>query len=130
MQQYYIKKGKKFIPAGWNCPNLPEGVYFHQKEPNGSRTTSLNWWVGTNPSQPIDMNLLIQVLRLDDSLARYLNKIQEDSPEFQALKADAVGHITEPPKIFNISPHELAVAVLRFVYEELKTAKESVRSEP
>lgn len=126
MEKYYVKRGKRYIEAGYNVPNLCEGIYFHQKTKFGSRTTSLNWWVGSAPSEPIDTKLLIQIMRIDEDLSNWLMKIQQNnSDEYKQFKENSLGFIKDNPKIYNVSVQDLSVGILRLVYESLKNADTS-----
>ncbi len=128
MDKYFVKRGKKYVPAGYSLPDLHNGFYFHQKEDRGSRTTSILYWLGSNCSEPVDLNLLVKVMKLDEKVSSYIMAIQDkDSPEYAKLVEDAGGYVKDVPKIYNISAQELAVSVLRIVYEELKNAATSPR---
>lgn len=120
METYYIKKGKRYIPVGYNAPDMHDGLYLTEKTSYGRRTTSVAYWLGQPKKQPVDLLKLIEVMKNDDRLANYLSKIQdEESVEFKELKIDSGGYVKEPPRIYNISMQDLALAVLRFMYNEL-----------
>lgn len=126
MEKYYVKHGNRYVPAGYSLPDLHNGFYFHQKEPRGSRTTSILYWLGSNCSEPVDLNLLVKVMRLDEKVSSYIMKIQDkNSPEYAKLVEDAGGYVKDVPALLNISAQELAVSILRIVYEELKNAATS-----
>lgn len=117
MEEYYVKRGKRYVKAGYSRPDMGTGIYFHEEQPNGSRTTSIRYWAG-HTVQPIDTNRLVSLMRLDDKLSAYLGKICEaDSAEFEKLKEDSGGFVKEPPIFYNISRQDLAIAILRFLYE-------------
>jgi hypothetical protein len=60
-------------------------------------------------------------MHLDQALAKYINKIQEESSEeYNRLRENCGGYVKSAPKIYNISSQDLAVEVLRFIYEELR----------
>jgi len=121
METYYVKKGRKYIPVGYNVPDMHDGLYLTEKTGYGRRTTSIAYWLGQPKKQPADLQKLIEVMKNDDRLAKYLSKIQdEESVEFKELKIDFGGYIKESPRIYNISTQDLALAVLRFLYNELE----------
>jgi hypothetical protein len=113
VEQYYIKRGRKYIPAGYSFPDLPEGLWFK----SGNRGTSVSHWVGMNPKEPVDINSLISTMRLDEKVAEYIAAIQTDSEEFKQLEEDCGGYVREKPKIYNISNMDLAACILRKIYE-------------
>jgi len=118
-EEYFVKENGRYISIGTARPDyLPNGLYFHQNVKHGARTTSVQHWVGQDPQQPIDLNRLISLMKKDEELAKYLSEIQRESPEYEKLKLNAGGYITEPPRIYNISMQELAIAVLRFLFEQ------------
>ena len=121
MEKYYIKKPNgRYEYAGYSTPNMYEGLYFHQKTGYGSRTTSIAYWVGKNPEEPVDIDLLVGIMNKDGELAEYIGKLQDpDSVELKELKEEN-GHIRGPLEMYNWSRHDLAVILLRFIYNKLK----------
>ena len=119
-EEYFVKLSNgKYQSIGTHRPDyLPNGLYFHQNQKYGSRTTSVQHWVGQDPKQPIDLNRLVSLMKKDEELGHYLSEIQRESPEYEKLKLNAGGYVSEPPRIFNISMQELAIAILRFLYEQ------------
>ncbi len=119
-EEYFVKVNGRYQSVGTSRPDyLPNGLYFHQNIPSGTRTTSVQHWVGTDPKQPIDLNRLLSLMQQDEKLMTYLAAIQtEDSPEYKKLKVDCAGYVKNPPRIYNISMHDLATAVLRFLFQE------------
>lgn len=121
MEQYYVKHGRRYIPAGYSCPDMAEGLYWKQKTVHGSRTTSVMHWAGSTPPQPLDIQKLIAIMSEDDRLAQFLMKCQDEtSEEFQKAKEDQGGYITAPLKLYNWSAHDLAQVILRFAFEEMQ----------
>lgn len=116
---YYIKDKKgRYVSVGYNAPNMGDGLYFRQHDKNSTRTTSVAYWVGTGPQEPVDVNRLISLMKLDEGLAGWLNKIQDqNSPEYKQLEADSGGYVKVAPKIYNISMQDLAAGMLRWLYE-------------
>lgn len=121
LAEYFVRENGRYKSIGVARPDtMPEGLYFHQKQPTGSRTTSVLHWVGTNPEQPLDINRLLGLMKQDEKLMKYLAAIQRnDSPEYKKLEVDC-GYVVEPPRIYNISMHDLAVAILRYLFEQEK----------
>lgn len=117
MEQYYVKVGKRYIPAGYSMPDLADGFYFVQKTPFGRRSTSVNYWAGSNPPQPLDAEKLVSYMSKDDSLARYIIQIQDpNSEEFQKVKEDQ-GIKGNEIKITGLGASDLAQCILRFLFE-------------
>ena len=118
-EEYFVKVGSRYVSVGTSRPDyLPNGLYFHQNQQHGTRTTSVQHWVGTDPQQPIDLNRLVSLMKKDEELAKYLQALQTESPEYEKLKLDAGGYVTEPLRIYNVSMQALATAVLRFLFEQ------------
>lgn len=115
MQDYYVKNGRRYERAGYISDNMPDGLYFRQSDKYSTRITSLAYWLGTNPKQPVDVNRLISTMQLDEKLSAYLNSLTKDSDEFRQLKEDCGGYVKSPIEFYNISPQDLALAVLRFI---------------
>lgn len=121
MEQYYIKRGRKYIEAGYSMPDMAEGLYWRQKTPYGSRTTSVMHWAGSNPPQPLDIQKLIGIMSEDERLAQFLMKLQDEtSEEYQKAKGDQGGYISGPLKFYNWSANNLAQVILRFAFEEME----------
>lgn len=130
--EYYVKVGRKYVKAGYSRPDMGTGLYFHEEQKNGSRTTSVRYWVGST-SRPVDVERLVSLMRLDDKLAAYLGKICEaNSDEFVKLREGSGGFIKESPVFLNISRQDLAVAILRFLYEseDYRPTVKSAKKEP
>lgn len=119
MEQYYIKRGNRYIPAGYSIPDMGEGLYFKQKTDFGTRTTSIPYWVGSIQEKPIDVEKLISLMKNDDSLAQFIMKLtDEKSEEFKAAQTDE--NLNLPLKFYNWSATQLSHIILRFLYEKLK----------
>lgn len=114
MEQYYIKKNGRYIPAGFSPESSMEGIFFKQYKKNGTRSTSILHWLG-KPESEVNIPDLCKIMQNDDRLADYLIKVQdENSQEFKDSGLD------RPPKIYEISMQELAILVLRFIYNNRK----------
>lgn len=121
MEKYYIKKGRRYVEAGYSMPDIPDGFYFQQKTNYGSRQTSVNYWAGTNPPQPLDFQKLAAIMSNDDKLAKYIATLtKEDSPELAKAKEDQGGYVKGPLQMYNWSFQDLATCILRFLFEEME----------
>ena len=118
MEYYYIKEGRRYRRVGYNTPDMHDGLYFRESKSNSTRTTSVAYWLGTDPKEPVDVNRLVSTMRLDEELSKYIMAIQTNSDEFEKLKEDSGGFVKHPVKILNISASELAVNILRFIYNK------------
>lgn len=115
MEQYYIKdKNGRYKEAGYSMPDMYPGLYFHQKVKYGKRTTSVNYWLGEPKGEPVNLPLLIEILKNDDKLTKYIMELQDSD---EALPKSSFK--TGPLKILNWSVQELSVNILRFLYNEL-----------
>lgn len=124
MEQYYLKVGRKYVPAGYSFPDMPEGLYWKQKGHNSTRITSVMHWAGTNPPQPLDVQKLISVMSKDERLARYIGALTDaDSDEFKRAKEDQGGYIRGPLQFYNWSAQDLATCILRFAFEEMENER-------
>ena len=100
--------------------DIPDGLYFSQK----NRTTSVTYWLGNVKKEPVDLGMLIQMMSYDNELACFLSSIQdEQSEEYKNLKSEN-GFINSAPKIYNISMQDLAVCILRFLYNKYLNEEE------
>lgn len=121
METFYRKVGRRYIPAGYNVPDIPDGLYWSQKTEYGRRGTSVNYWAGKNPPQPLDLQKLIATMSNDDKLAKYLMALQDgDSDEYQQAKENQGGFVRQPLGLLNFSASDLAVCILRFAFEEME----------
>lgn len=120
-EEYFVKdRSGRYRSIGTAAPEvLYDGLYFHQKQRTGSRTTSIQHWVGADPKQPVDVLRLVDIMKNDEDVANYLMRLQDgNSEEFKKLKRDSHGWVKDPLRIFNISMSDLAQAILRFLYEK------------
>lgn len=119
MEDYYIKVGRKYVRVGYNLPDMHDGLYYREK----NRTTSVAYWHGRHIPQPINIPLLIEIMRKDDKLSKFLYNIQdENSEEFKQMKENSGGYVKEPPKVYNISAQDLSLEILRFIYKCLESS--------
>ena len=119
MEKLYKKVGRRYVEVGYDIPDISDGFYFTQKTKSGRRTTSVLYWLGKNPKEPVDLDFLADIMQFDDELAKYLTKLcEEDSEEFKELKEG--NYINLPLSFYNISPYHLAQCVLRFLYNKGK----------
>lgn len=119
MEQYYIKVGRRYVPAGYSFPDMPEGLYWKEKMPGSSRVTSVMYWAGKNPPQPLDVEKLISIMREDGRLAKYIMALtDENSEEYKEAKENQGGFVKEPLN-YNWSAQDLATCILRFAFKEI-----------
>lgn len=124
MEQYYTKVGRRYVPAGYSIPDMPEGLYWKQKTSHGSRTTSVMHWAGKNPPQPLDIQKLISIMSEDERLAKYIMALtDEDSDEYKKAKEDQGGYVNGPLKFYDWSAQDLATCILRFAFERIEDNK-------
>jgi hypothetical protein len=117
VEQYYVKRGKKYVKAGFS-PDCPmEGLYYKSSTEYSNRTTSINYWMGATEHDVVDLNLFVNILKNDTDLASYLMRIQDvTTKEHEELQKDL--YYDSVPKIGNIAPQDLAIAILKFLYKK------------
>jgi hypothetical protein len=129
MEEYYIKRGRRYVKAGWSMPSMAEGLYWRQKTEYGTRTTSVMHWAGSTPPQPLDVQKLISVMSNDDKLANYIVALtDETSEQYKKAKEDQGGYINKPLRFYNWSAQDLATCILRFVFEQMAKDKNILES--
>lgn len=118
MEKLYRKlPNGKYEYVGYSSPDVFPGLYFCQDVQNGRRKTSVNYWLGGDFKEPVHLQKLFSIMSLDSDLAVYLMKLTEkDSKEFNSAKDSC--NIKEPVNFYNISPQDLAILALRFLYNK------------
>ena len=76
MEQYYIKKGKKYIPIGWQeiGEYIPFGVWYSRKTEGGSSQTNILYWQPEN--EIVDIKKICKQINLTDEIVKVLPKIE------------------------------------------------------
>jgi hypothetical protein len=117
MEQFYIKQGRKYVPAGVDYPNLHDGIWLVTK--NTKRACNLVYYIG-DLEKPANLQNHAFLQSFSDDLGMYIQKIQDNqSNEFKDAKNTLGGWIQEQIKISGISSNDLATLLMRFLSEKL-----------
>ncbi len=117
MEQYFIKQGRKYVPAGVDYPNLHDGIWLVTK--NTKRACNLVYYIG-DLEKPANLQNHAFLQSFSDDLGMYIQKIQDNqSNEFKDAKNTLGGWIQEQIKISGISSNDLATLLMRFLSEKL-----------
>jgi hypothetical protein len=78
MKEYYIKKGRKYIPIGtYELPNyIPYGVWYVRKSGGGTSHTNLDFWKTDGIS---DIKKMVKQIDFADKFIEALNRMPKDS---------------------------------------------------
>lgn len=117
MKQYYIKQGRKYVPAGVDYPNLHDGIWLVTK--NTKRGCNLVYYIG-DLQKPVNLQNHAFLQSFSDDLGMYIQKLKDNqSDEFKDAKDTLGGWIQEQINVSGISANDLAVLVMRFLSEKL-----------
>ena len=78
MKEYYIKRGKRYIPIGV-CElrdNIPYGIWYVRKTEGGTSYTNLDFWKTDEIS---DIKKIVQQVDFADRFIKALSKMPKDS---------------------------------------------------
>ena len=70
---WYFKKGKKYIPAGYEGPSLGPGIWLVQVEPGCKSTKNLSILLSELPD-PADLQVLAKTVMLEKTILKTMNK--------------------------------------------------------
>lgn len=126
METLYRKnRNGRYEPAGVHgTPDLSNGIWLVETKEYSKSLKNLVWRLGdVKPFGDIvdDASLVA----LEDDLATYLNKIQdENSDEFQAIKEKLFGFMNKvPPAIYNVSMSDMAMIIIEFLRKKIISEK-------
>lgn len=115
-RKYITKKGKtKYKLAGFNWPNISEGVWMIQRNESGRITTSLNWLLSDIPK--VDMETATLLLSKKDEISLRLLKLFTKGSE-ENVKAGKL--FNQTPDLLGISIAELTNYMLRGLIEDVQ----------
>jgi len=77
MEAYYIKKGERYIPCGWQQVGnyIPFGVWYSKKTESGSSHTNILYW---DDVEVLDIRKAIKQIDFADVLVKILHKLREE----------------------------------------------------
>lgn len=77
MEQYYIKKGRRYIPCGWQQigEHIPFGIWYSKKTDSGSSHTNILYW---NDVEVTDIKKIVKEIDFADVLVKTLGKLREE----------------------------------------------------
>jgi len=75
MNEYYIKKGKKYIPVGYSdLPNnIPFGIWYVRKNDSGTSYTNLLSWIETETT---DLKKIVSQVDFAGKLTNVLSEME------------------------------------------------------
>jgi len=113
METIYKKVGRKYVPVGYNMPDITDGIWIVQSNPHSKSITSLAWKVG-DLKRPVDVVTHVALQTMADELIHYIIKLSvKDSPEYQEIKKQFGNWITGPIELYNISTSDFVTLLLR-----------------
>lgn len=76
MNEYYIKRGKKYIPVGVHNlkDNIPYGIWYVRKHPYGTSRTSIDFW---ETNQFLDIKKTCSQIELTDIIVDAVRSMDE-----------------------------------------------------
>lgn len=120
MEKYYKKIGKKYVEAGYNIPDITEGIWLVQKNPYSKSQTSLIWKVG-ELKRPVDIVTHASLITMTDKLANYISNLSDDtSEEYKEAKEILGGFMYGPVHLSNISSGDLIGLIIRQISMEVE----------
>lgn len=123
MEEVYKKVGNRYVFAGYNGPDISEGIWLVQKRNSSKTQTNLLWKLG-DLKRPVDVMTQAALASMADDIALYVVKLQdENSEEYKAAKK-MLGSWMRGPIVFgNCSAYDIAHLILRRIAEEVETAE-------
>lgn len=113
MDKLFRKVGKRYVPVGYDIPDISDGIWMVQTSPSSKRVTSLLWKVG-DIKRPVDVVTHASIQSMEDDVCNYLMKItDENSEEYKEAKEICGGFLRGPIGFSNISPSDMATLILR-----------------
>lgn len=125
MEKIYKKVGKRYVEAGYNTPDLVDGIWLIQTKKHSRSLSNLVFRIGDLQS-PRDIVTQGAMLSMQDELTRYIVSIgDENSQEFKDVKARLGGWVKRPIEIYNISPSDLSYLILNKISENLERTEKT-----
>jgi hypothetical protein len=113
MEKIYRKIGKRYVECGYNIPDISDGIWLVQSNPNSKSQQSLVWKVG-DLKRPVDVVTHAALQSVGDDLASYLTALtNENTPEFKEIKKMYGAWVTGAIGYYNISASDLVSLLLR-----------------
>lgn len=112
-----VKDGQEtFEPAETEFKDrLPDGIWVIQTKPGSRGISSAAYMVG-KLQRPADLVTHASIQTMGDGISDYLLKLGDHkSSEYQEAQDILGGYLRGPVEFYNISPHDLALLILRQV---------------
>lgn len=121
MEKLYRKKSNgRYESVGYNIPDISDGIWLVQSKPGIKSISSLVWKVG-DLKEPVNVVDLASLHTIKDNLINWLNELQKENSEtFNKAKDLFKGHITDNPKLYNISSSDFIDLLLNEIYKNIK----------
>lgn len=120
MNEYYLKRGKKYIPVGYgDVPDIHEGIWLVKCSDGSKSFNNLVYRISDLP-QPLDMQKVTSLLIYEDSLTKFFAEYFDDGNE---NGSGIFGDSPEEAKLYNVSVSKLSLDVLRFLFQECERLK-------
>jgi hypothetical protein len=109
---YRKKENGRYEHVGYNCNNIPEGIWLITKNLYSKSTSGLIYRIGDVPYADVRIHALMT--SFEDELSSYLlNLITEGSRESKEAREILGGWLKEGIKLYNISPKNMIQLILR-----------------
>jgi hypothetical protein len=124
MDTVYRKKGKRYIPCGYNnIPDISDGIWLVQSNSHSKSQQSLLWKVG-DFKRPVDVVTHASLQAMESELSLYLIKLGNiDSDEYKEAKETYGGGLRGPVVCNNVSASDLVTLLLRQIAISIENNK-------
>jgi hypothetical protein len=125
MEKIYKKVGNRYVEAGYNSPDLVDGIWLVQSKEHSKSMTNMVFRVGDlkNPRDVITQGALMSI---QDDISSYVVKLtKEDTQEFKDLKNQYKGWVHGPLGVYNISIGDFVSVILNRIAENLERTEKT-----
>lgn len=114
MEQLYRKVGKRYVEWGFGgIPDISDGIWLIQNNPNSKSQSSLFWKVG-ELKRPCDVTTHASIQSMADDITRYLMRLRDvNTDEYKEALEICGGYLKGPVICTNISAADLTMLILR-----------------
>lgn len=125
MEKLYKKVGNRYVEAGYNSPDLVDGIWLIQSKEHSRSMTNLVFRVG-DLKEPRDVITQGALMSIQDDISSYVLKLtKEDSLEFKNLKSQYAGWVHGPLGVYNISIGDFVSVILNKIAENLERTEKT-----
>ena len=120
MEQLYRKVGKRYVSAGYNMPDLSDGIWLVQSKPGIKSISSLVYKIG-DVKKPINLVTRASLFTLSDGLASFISDLTKGgTPAAEAMKERLGDWVRGDVSISGIAPYDLADEILNFIASKVE----------